>query len=270
MTLARIKDVHFNRGDRAIFKGINLEIQQGKITAVMGPSGTGKTTLLRLIGAQLRMHRGEVEVFGEQIHRLPQSKLYRLRERIGMLFQNGALFTNLSVYDNVAFPLREHTALPESMIRDIVLLKLQAIGLRGARYLMPCELSGGMVRRVALARAIALDPELILYDEPFTGQDPICKGVIVQLIQTLNRTLGMTSVLVSHDVDETLSIADYVYVIADGEVLGEGTPQQIRHHQSPMVQQFIKGLPDGVVPFHYPAADFDEDLELNERTIVMV
>ena len=266
MSLVKIREMSFKRGARVIFRGINLDIHAGKITAIMGPSGTGKTTLLRLIGAQLCMDSGSIEVFGENIHRLSQRLLYQLRERIGMLFQNGGLFTNLSTYENVAFPLREHTQLPEEMIRDIVLLKLQAIGLRGARDLMPSELSGGMARRVALARALALDPELILYDEPFTGQDPICKGVVVELIQKINRTLGTTSVLVSHDVAETLSIADYVYVIADGSVIGEGTPEEIRHHNSPLVNQFIEGLADGVVPFHYPAKSLVNDMNLVEVT----
>ena len=266
MSVVKIRGVIFKRGERAIFKGIDMDIREGQITAIMGPSGTGKTTLLRLIGAQLAIDSGSIEVFDQHLHHLPQRKLYQLRERMGMLFQNGALFSNLNAYDNVAFPLREHTNLPEAMIHDIVLLKLEAVGLRGARDLMTSELSGGMARRVALARAIALDPELILYDEPFTGQDPISKGVIVALIKKLNHSLGMTSVLVSHDVGETLSIADYVYVLADGTVLGEGTPDEIRHHSSPLVHQFIAGLADGVVPFHYPAATLAQDLSLVETT----
>lgn len=258
----QFKDIQFSRSQRMIFKGVNLDVQTGKITAIMGPSGSGKTTLLRLIGAQLRPDQGEVRVQGQNVHRLSRKQLYACRRKMGMLFQSGALFTNLSVFENVAFPLREHTQLSETMLRDLVLLKLEAVGLRGAAKLMPSQLSGGMSRRVALARAIVLDPELILYDEPFTGQDPISMGVLMQLIKSMNQNLGMTSVIVSHDVSEAASIADYIYVIADGQVIGSGTPQEIKADASPLVQQFMQGLPDGPVPFHYPAMNLMEELEL--------
>lgn len=255
-----IRNVSFARKDRLIFDKISLEIPRGKITAIMGPSGTGKTTLLQLIGGQLRPDQGEIWVDGVNVQKLNRTELYRLRRKMGMLFQNGALFTHLNVFENVAFPLREHTALPADMLRDLVLIKLQAVGLRGARNLMPNELSGGMARRVALARALALDPELMMYDEPFTGQDPITLGVLVQLIKNLNDVLGLTSVLVSHDVEETTRIADYIYVLADGKLIGAGTSKEILQDKSPQVNQFIHGLPDGVVPFHYPAKDYAEDL----------
>lgn len=255
-----LKDVVFSRSGRRIFDGVSLDIPRGKITAIMGPSGTGKTTLLRLIGGQLRPVSGSVVVDGQEVPRLKRKALYAFREKMGMLFQSGALFTDLSVFENVAFPLRVHTSLPEDMIRDIVLMKLEAVGLRGARHLMPSELSGGMTRRVALARSIALDPELIMYDEPFAGQDPIAMGVLVKLIRDLNSSMGLTSVLVSHDVPESLSICHYACIIADGRVIGEGTPEQLRNHPSAQVQQFLQGHPDGPVPFHYPApgaaADF--------------
>lgn len=254
-----LTDVVFSRSGRRIFDGVSLDIPRGRITAIMGPSGTGKTTLLRLIGGQLKPDSGSVLVAGHQVPALKRKELYRLRERMGMLFQSGALFTDLSVYENVAFPLRVHTKLPEDMIRDIVLMKLEAVGLRGARDLMPSELSGGMTRRVALARSIALDPELIMYDEPFAGQDPIAMGVLVKLIRDLNSSMGLTSVLVSHDVPESLSICHYACIIADGKVIGEGTPDQLRNHPSDRVQQFLKGHPDGPVPFHYPAADARAD-----------
>ena len=258
--LVKIQNLSFYRGSRAIYDSVSLEVKAGQITAVMGPSGTGKTTLLRLIGGQLQPQAGQIEVNGQNIAELTQAELYRVRREVGMLFQNGGLFTNLSVFENVAFPLREHTRLPESMIRSIVLMKLQAVGLRGARHLMTSQLSGGMARRVALARAIALDPQLIMYDEPLTGQDPIAKGVILQLIKRLNEVLGLTSIIVSHDVVETLSIADYVYIVSGSKIIGEGTPEQIRVNPSIAVQQFINGLPDGVVPFHFPAKDYAEDL----------
>jgi len=255
-----IRNLHFYRGERPIFDGVNFNIQRGKITAIMGPSGTGKTTLLKLIGGQLTPDQGTIEVDGENIHRLSRKKLYLTRRKMGMLFQSGALFTNISVFENVAFPIREHTNLNEAMIRDLVLMKLEAVGLRGARDLMPGELSGGMERRVALARALALDPEMILYDEPFTGQDPISMGVLVKLIKMLNEALGTTSVIVSHDVAETASIADYIYVIADGKVIGEGTPAELKKTKEADVKQFLDGLPDGPVPFHYPCVDFEKDL----------
>lgn len=244
---------------RVIFQDVDITIPKGKITAIMGPSGTGKTTLLRLIGGQLNPTKGKIMVAGECIHQLSRGDLYQLRKRMGMLFQIGGLFTHLSVYENVAFPLREHTNLSESMIHTLVLMKLQMVGLRGAAHLMPSELSGGMSRRVALARAIALDPQLIMYDEPFTGQDPISMGVLVKLIRTLNDALGLTSVIVSHDVHETMSIADYVYIISDKKIIGHGTVPAILNDQSPQLKQFIHGLPDGPVPFDYPAVPLTQD-----------
>lgn len=258
--LISIRDLTFSRGPRRIFDGIDLDIPRGKITAIMGPSGTGKTTLLKLIGGQLRPDAGTVQVAGQNVHALSLGQLYELRKRMGMLFQTGALLTDLSVFENVAFPLREHTRLPESMIRTLVLMKLQAVGLRGARDLMPAQLSGGMARRVALARAIALDPMMILYDEPFTGQDPISMGVLVKLIHDLNEQLGLTSIIVSHDVKETAGIADYIYLISEGRVVGRGDPERIAHSDSPWVGQFMHGLADGPVPFHYPASDYAADL----------
>ncbi|HUL12656.1 MAG TPA: ATP-binding cassette domain-containing protein [Methylococcaceae bacterium] len=258
--LVSIRDLTFFRGARKIFDGVNMEIPRGRITAIMGPSGTGKTTLLRLIGGQLRPGGGSVTVDGQVVHKLRLGELYELRKRMGMLFQSGALLTDLSVFENVAFPLREHTRLPESMIRSLVLMKLQAVGLRGARDLMPSQLSGGMARRVALARAIALDPMMIMYDEPFSGQDPISMGVLVQLIHDLNDGLGLTSIVVSHDVKETASIADYIYLISEGKVVGQGTPEEIERSESPWVRQFMHGLADGPVPFHYPARNYAGDL----------
>lgn len=258
--LVEISDLHFKRNGRPIFKGIDLVIPRGKVVAIMGPSGTGKTTLLRLIGGQLQPTQGKVNVAGENIHQLSRTKLYKLRKKMGMLFQTGGLFTHLNVFENVAFPLREHTQLSEDMIRTIVLIKLQMVGLRGARELMPAELSGGMARRVALARAIALDPSLIMYDEPLSGQDPISMGVLIKLIRALNDVLGLTSIIVSHDVQETLSIADYAYVISEGKLIAKGTPAEIAHDQSAQLQQFLHGLPDGPVPFHFPALPFEQDL----------
>ncbi|MGF1612793.1 MAG: ABC transporter ATP-binding protein [Gammaproteobacteria bacterium] len=258
--LVSIQGLRFCRGGRRIFSGIDIEIARGKVTAIMGPSGTGKTTLLQLIGGQLKPERGSVRVDGLDVHRLSRGKLFELRKRIGMLFQSGALFTDLSVFDNVAFPLREHTRLPEPIVRDLVLMKLEAVGLRGARHLMPQQLSGGMKRRVALARAMALDPLIIMYDEPFTGQDPIGMGILVQLIRRFNDALGLTSIVVSHDVQETLAIADEAYVLADGKVIEHGTPESLRASDSEWVRQFLLGLPDGPLPFHYPAADYLEEL----------
>ncbi|WP_346798887.1 ABC transporter ATP-binding protein [Halomonas sp. Bachu 37] len=255
-----IEDLHFSRGERAIFRGVNMTLAKGRITAIMGPSGTGKTTLLKLIGGQLTPDRGRVRIDGDDVHKLSRKALFDLRKRMGMLFQSGALFSDLSVFENVAFPLRVHTDLPEAMVRDLVLLKLQAVGLRGAQALAPAELSGGMARRVALARAIALDPELILYDEPFVGQDPISMGVLVQLIKRLSQALELTSVVVSHDIKETLSIADYIYLLSDGEVVAHGTPASLDTHADPRVNQFVHGKPDGPVPFHYPAKDFYRDM----------
>jgi phospholipid/cholesterol/gamma-HCH transport system ATP-binding protein len=258
--LVSIRDLHFARGDRPIFDGVSLSIARGRITAIMGPSGTGKTTLLRLIGGQLRPQAGRIVFDGVDVHALGLSELYELRKRMGMLFQSGALLTDLDVFENVAFPLREHTRLPESMIRTLVLMKLQAVGLRGARDLMPAQLSGGMARRVALARAIALDPLMVMYDEPFTGQDPISMGVLVKLIRDLNRDLGLTSVVVSHDVRETASIADYVYLVSGGQIVGQGTPAELDVSESPWIRQFMHGDADGPVPFHYPASAYVDDL----------
>lgn len=260
--LVTVRDLHFARGRRVIFDGVSLDIPRGKITAIMGPSGTGKTTLLKLISAQLQPKQGQVLFEGTDVHRLSHAQLYALRQRMGMLFQSGGLFTNLNVFDNVAFPLREHTQLPEDILHDLVLMKLNAVGLRGARDLMPSELSGGMSHRVALARALSLDPELMLYDEPFTGQDPITMGVLVKLIKKVHDALNLTSVIVSHDVHETASIADYIYLLFDGKIAGEGTPEELMKDPSPIVQQFMKGLPDGAVPFQYPARDLMEDLAL--------
>jgi len=260
--VVEVRGLRFRRRDRTIFSGLDLDIRRGKVTAIMGPSGTGKTTLLKLIGGQLRPDAGSVRVEGAQVARMSRAELYAMRKRMGVLFQSGALLTDKSVYDNVAFPLREHSGLPESMIRDLVLMKLEAVGLRAARRLMPRELSGGMARRAALARAIALDPMMILYDEPFAGQDPISMGILVRLIRRLNDALELTSVVVSHDIHETRSIADYIYVVADERIVGEGTPDALDRAGSEWVSQFMQGLPDGPVPFHYPGpAYLDELLE---------
>ena len=258
--LIEVHDLHYARGERVIFNGLNLEVPHGKITAIMGPSGTGKTTLLRIIGGQVRPDHGEVLVDGQNVWALSRRELLELRRSMGMLFQSSALFTDLTVYENVAFPLRVHTNLDEQLIRNIVLMKLNSVGLRGARDLGPSQLSGGMARRVALARAIALDPHLIMYDEPFTGQDPIAMGVLLTLVKGLNESLGRTSLLVSHDIHETVSIADKIYVIADGEVVASGSPEVLRNHTSARIQQFMNGSPDGPVPFHYPADELEFDL----------
>lgn len=258
--LIKIRDVHFSRGSKLIFDGIDMDIQRGKVTVIMGPSGTGKTTLLKIIGGQLRPSSGSVEVDGENVHKLTHRQLYQFRKRMGMLFQSGALLTDISVFENVAFPLREHTDLPEPMIRHLVLMKLQAVGLRGARDLMPSELSGGMARRVALARAIALDPMMIMYDEPFTGQDPISMGILVKLIKLLNDALDLTSIVVSHDVREACAIADYIYLVSGGKVIEHGSPEQLANSDSEWSQQFMQGLADGPVPFHYAAKDYAKDL----------
>ena len=233
----------------------------------MGPSGTGKTTLLRLISGQLRPHEGRILVGGEDVHQLSRTKLFNLRKRMGMLFQSGALLTDLTVFANVAFPLREHSNLPEDMIRDLVLMKLEAVGLRGASALYPRELSGGMARRVALARAIALDPMMLMYDEPFSGQDPISMGVLVHLIKRLNDALGLTSIVVSHDVHETSIIADYIYVLSEGRIVGQGTPNALTESSSERVRQFLNGLPDGPISFHFPARDYRLDLLSPEQTV---
>lgn len=258
--LIRIRGLVYRRGSRTIFGGIDMDIPRGGITAVMGPSGSGKTTLLKLIGGQLRPDEGQVVVDGQDVHRLSVKILFHLRMRMGMLFQSGALLTDLSVFDNVAYPLREHTGLPESMIRKLVLLKLEAVGLRGARGLMPAELSGGMARRVALARGIALDPMVMMYDEPFTGQDPISLGVLLKLIRSLNDASRMTSILVSHDVGETTAIADHVYLVSDGKVVEQGATQQLLDSANDWTHQFLGGLADGPVPFHYPAVPLGQDL----------
>ena len=258
--LIEIENLTFKRGDRVIYDDISLSIPQGKVTAIMGPSGIGKTTLLRLIGGQIKPQSGNIFIAGKNIPKLSRSELYEARKQMSMLFQSGALFTDMSVYDNIAFPIREHTKLSEDIIEKIVLMKLEAVGLRGARNLQPSELSGGMARRVALARAIALDPELILYDEPFAGQDPISMGVIVRLIRSLSDALGLTSVVVSHDVPEVMSIADYIYIVAEKRIIGHGTPEQIRLDTSPLVQQFVQGEADGAVPFHYEAPAYKDEL----------
>ena len=255
-----VEKLCFSRGHRNIFNDLSLSIPRGKVTAIMGPSGIGKTTLLKLIGGQLRPESGRVLVDGQDFQQLSRDELFNARAKMGMLFQSGALFSDLSVYENIAFPLRAHTELPEDMIRDIVIMKLNAVGLRGAREMMPSELSGGMTRRVALARSIVLDPALVMYDEPFAGQDPIAMGVLVQLIRLLNDTLDLTSVLVSHDIAEALSICDHAIIIADGRVIGAGSPEELRHSDSALVNQFVNGLPDGPVPFHYPARNYKDDL----------
>jgi phospholipid/cholesterol/gamma-HCH transport system ATP-binding protein len=242
-----------------------MDFPRGKLIAVMGGSGSGKTTVLRLIGGQIRPQRGTVSVDGEIVHQLDTENLYRLRRKMGMLFQFGALFTDLTVFENVAFPLREHTNLPEEVLRDLVLMRLNAVGLRNAAQLKPNEISGGMARRVALARAIALDPELIMYDEPFAGLDPISMGVTANLIRNLNDTLGSTSILVSHDVNETFSIADYVYFLSGGKIVAQGTPEEMRASSDPYVKQFVNAEPDGPVPFHYPGKSLAEDLGLGGK-----
>jgi phospholipid/cholesterol/gamma-HCH transport system ATP-binding protein len=258
--LVSIRGLRFCHGPRCIFDGIDLDIQRGLVTAIMGPSGTGKTTLLKLISGQLPADDGAIRVDGQDIHALGRSELYALRTRMGMLFQSGALLTDLNVFENVAYPLREHTRLPESLLRKLVLIKLEAVGLRGAAALMPSQLSGGMARRVALARAVALDPMMVMYDEPFTGQDPISMGVLVALIRQLNDASGLTSIVVSHDVAETASIADYIYLIANGQVMAAGTPAEVAASESAWVRQFMDGEPDGPIHYHYPAPALDQDL----------
>ena len=249
--LIEVKDLSFKRGERVIYDQVNLKIRQGQITGIMGPSGTGKTTLLRLIGGQLTPDQGEVLFDGQNIAKMSRKELFAARARMGMLFQSGALFTDMSVYENVAFPIRAHTKLPEHLLSEIISLKLESVGLRGAEQMMPSELSGGMNRRVALARAIALDPELIMYDEPFAGQDPIVKGVLTRLIRSLREALDLTTIIVSHDVAETLSIADYIYVVAEGKVQGEGTPEQLQANASPFVKQFLTGAVEGPVDYQF-------------------
>ncbi len=263
--LIEIKDLRFGYGDRLILDGINLTIPRGKVTAIMGASGGGKTTILRLIGGQYKAQSGSVLFDGQDIGALHPTELMHLRRRMGMLFQFGALFTDLSVFDNVAFPLREITQLSEPMIRDVVLMKLEAVGLRGARDLMPSEVSGGMARRVALARAIALDPELVMYDEPFAGLDPISLGTAARLIRRLNDAIGLTSIVVSHDLDETFQIADQVIILANGGIAAQGTPDEVLQSTDPLVHQFVSANPDGPVRFHYPGSTFAQDLGLPQK-----
>ncbi len=255
-----IQNVSFSHHERLIFDDISLTVEKGKVTAIMGPSGIGKTTLLRLISGQLCPDAGHIFFDGVEISTLSRRDFFELRKRMSMLFQSGALFTDISVFDNVAYPLKEHTELCDAMISTIVKLKLEAVGLRGAAQLMPNSLSGGMARRAALARAIALDPELIMYDEPFVGQDPITMGVLVSLIGNLNQALGVTSIVVSHDVPEVMSIADHAYILANGKIIASGTPQSLRENKDPQVVQFLNGQPDGPVPFRYPALPLSQEL----------
>jgi phospholipid/cholesterol/gamma-HCH transport system ATP-binding protein len=260
--LIYIENLSFGYGKKLLHKDINMQFNRGKVSAIMGGSGCGKTTILRLIGGQLTPNSGKVVVDGDIVHEQDRNGIYHLRRKMGMLFQHGALFTDLSVYENVAFPMREHTDLPENIIRDLVLLKLNAVGLRGAHNKMPAELSGGMARRVALARAVALDPDIIMYDEPFAGLDPISMAVICDLIRSLNDALGATSIIVTHDVAETFSFADYIYFLADGTVAAEGSPKQLMASKLPFVRQFIHSEKDGPVPFHADAPSYQEDLRL--------
>ena len=260
--IVEIAGLAFSYGARAIFKDVNLTITQGQIVGIMGSSGSGKTTLMRLISGQLKPARGEVKVMGKVVHELGRDDLFTLRRKMGMQFQQGGLFTDLSVFENIAFPMREKTRLPQDMIADMVLMKLNAVGLRGAASLMPSELSGGMSRRVGLARAIALDPMLIMYDEPFAGLDPISCNVVANLIRQLNDALGVTSIVVSYDAQEALKVVDHVYFLADGVVAAQGSNAEVKASQDPFVHQFIRGEPDGPVPFHYPAESYSADLEL--------
>lgn len=259
-SIIEIRNVDYAINGRPVFAGLDMDFARGRVTAVMGPSGTGKTTLLRLITGQVHADNGSIVVGGQELRGVRRSDLYVLRRRMGMLFQNGALLTDLSVFENVAFPLREHTDLPERLIRQLVLTKLQAVGLRGAAELMPSELSGGMSRRVALARAIVMDPEILIYDEPFVGLDPISLGVILRLIRRLNDALGITSIVVSHDVQEISTVADAVFLLSGGKVVAKGTPQQLHSYPSEIVRQFMGGLADGPVPFHFPAPDYFGEL----------
>jgi phospholipid/cholesterol/gamma-HCH transport system ATP-binding protein len=260
-SIVEIRNVSYAvNGGRPVFAGLDMDIPRGRVTAVMGPSGTGKTTLLRLITGQVRADEGSILVAGEELRGMKRADLYVLRRRMGMLFQNGALLTDSSVFENVAFPLREHTDLPERLIRQLVLTKLQAVGLRGAAELMPSELSGGMSRRVALARAIVMDPEILIYDEPFVGLDPISLGVILRLIRRLNDALGITSIVVSHDVHEISTVADVIFLLSGGKVVARGTPPELQSNPSEIVRQFIGGLADGPVPFHFPAPDYFGEL----------
>jgi len=263
--VAVLRGVHYSVDAKPVFRGLDIAIGRGRVTAIMGPSGTGKTTLLRLITGQINADAGEVVVDGRNVATLKRRELYAMRRRMGMLFQNGALFTDIDVFENVAFPLREHTRLPERLIRAIVLTKLHAVGLRGAARLTPQQLSGGMARRVALARAIVMDPDLLIYDEPFAGLDPISMGVVMRLIRSLNDALGISSIVVSHDVREIAQIADRSYILSEGQVVACGTPAELRDHPSPIVKQFMEGEADGPVPFHYPAVDYRDQLVGRER-----
>jgi phospholipid/cholesterol/gamma-HCH transport system ATP-binding protein len=258
--VVELRDVHYAIGGRQIFRGLDLSARRGRITAIMGPSGGGKTTLLKLITGQISADRGSVQIFGQEVASLGRRALYALRQRLGLLFQNGALLTDIDVFDNVAFPVREHSDLPETLIHKLVLTKLQAVGLRGAAHLLPAELSGGMARRVALARAIVMDPEVLMYDEPFVGLDPISLGVILRLIKQMNSALGITSIVVSHDVQELATIADDSYLLLDGRVAAAGTPEQLRTSTAPAVHQFMTGGAEGPVAFNYPAPDYDTQL----------
>jgi phospholipid/cholesterol/gamma-HCH transport system ATP-binding protein len=264
--IVEIRDLEFSYGDRPILSGLNMSFPLGKVISVMGGSGSGKTTILRLIGGQLKPQAGTVRVDGEVVHALDTKGLYALRRKMGMLFQHGALFTDLTAFENVAFPLREHTDLPEELIHDLVLMKLHAVGLRNAAQLKPAEVSGGMARRVALARTIALDPQLIMYDEPFAGLDPISMGITANLVRRLNDALGSTSILVSHDVNESFAISDYVYFLSNGRIVAEGTPDEITASSDPFVRQFVHAESDGPVPFHYPGKSLAEDLGLERQT----
>lgn len=257
--LVELRNVHFAYGAQPVLRGLSLAVPRGKVTAIMGASGGGKTTVLRLVGGQQRAQQGEVLFDGKDVGRMDRAQLYAARRRMGMLFQFGALFTDMSVFENVAFPLREHTDLSEALVRDIVLMKLHAVGLRGARDLMPAQISGGMARRVALARAIALDPELVMYDEPFAGLDPISLGTAAQLIRQLNDAMGLTTVLVSHDLEATFKLADHVVILGPGIIAAQGTPDEVRHSIDPLVHQFVNALPVGPVPFHYPGPDVAQD-----------
>ncbi|RZI44942.1 ABC transporter ATP-binding protein [Herbaspirillum sp. HC18] len=258
--LVEIRDLHFSYGTRPILSGLQMEFPRGKVVAVMGGSGSGKTTILRLIGGQISPQKGTIVFDGQKVDAQDSRLMYDMRRKMGMLFQHGALFTDLTVYENVAFPLREHTQLPEELIRDLVLMKLHAVGLRNAAHLKPSEISGGMARRVALARAVALDPQLIMYDEPFAGLDPISMGVAANLIRRLNDALGSTSIVVSHDVHETFLIADYVYFLSQGKIVAHGSPQEMLASDDPYVKQFVHAQADGPVPFHYPGKSLAEDL----------
>ncbi|HEX5286725.1 MAG TPA: ABC transporter ATP-binding protein [Polaromonas sp.] len=266
-SLVELRHLTFGYGERVILDDISLSVPRGKVTALMGASGGGKTTILRLIGGQNRAQSGELLFDGEDVTSMNQQQLYAARRRMGMLFQFGALFADLSVFENVAFPLREHTDLPEALIRDIVLMKLNAVGLRGTRDMMPSEVSGGMARRIALARAIALDPELVMYDEPFSGLDPISLGTAARLIRQLNDSMGLTSIFVSHELEQTFVIADHVIILANGKIASEGTPEQVRKSTDPLVYQYVNALPDGPVRFHYPGVTVEEDFDLGLKSL---